>query len=409
MATVTISVQRCLGILFVLGCLNSWTNFGTNNMDSQPWALLFGLIFIGSLEVIKMPQNFGVASILVVSGLLWAVVASNVPFGVEAPRAFASYFTYLIVILAFYNYLIRFGFPRRVILFGGFSWIAFGVVEIFVPVVVDTISITRTTSDRGFTSLAPEPTFFGIFLFFVAWMVLVASSYKPKGLDLLFVVVAISAIFLLAQSTMVVVYILIAVMIYFTSLSLKALANLRLRKSSLLLILITVLALPLVLLAISSFLEGSRLEKVFSLVGSDGLRLLIMADASINARVESSVISIQSFIVNFGAPGGLDTFRDQQALLNARWDGLFWYLEANNKILSWLGTWLHELGLFGLGAIMACLLAARRNATKTSLLIFVILSISAIPLAFPVMPMLLAMWMLPSAASPLNEAPENAF
>lgn len=391
----SISVQRIFGALFVLGCLNPWTNFGTNSMDSQPWAVLFGIIFLSSLRIVRVPRYFGFTSILVISGLITSILVSNIPMGEEAPRAIVSYITYLVALIGFYNYLLRYGFPRRLFLFAGFSWVAFGIIEIFAPFIPGAISVARTTEDRGLTSLAAEPTFFGVFLFYAIWMILVATSYKPRRLELLFVVMALLSIFLLARSSMTVLYILIASGIYFVGLFFSSFVNWRVKTSALIFLTAVIVGLPAIVYLALSVLEGSRITNMTSQLGSLGLRSLIIADASTNSRVESVVISVHSFFVNVAFPGGLDTFRDQHVLLRPRWDGLFWYMFPTNKIMSWLGAWLHELGIFGLLAILISLLAASRNASKTSLVIFLVLSLGAIPVAFPLLPMLLAMWMVP--------------
>ena len=65
------------------------------------------------------------------------------------------------------------------------------------------ISIMRTDSSRGVTSLAPEPTFFGIFLFISSWILAESKNFIiNKKMTIILLINFISVIFL-AESAMV--------------------------------------------------------------------------------------------------------------------------------------------------------------------------------------------------------------
>ena len=60
--------------------------------------------------------------------------------------------------------------------------------------------------------------------------------------------------------------------------------------------------------------------------------------------------------------------------------------------MSWLGTLLYELGIFGLFAYLLFILAMWRRSAKVvlSILVFSFVLFSAISIAFPLVPMLIA-------------------
>ena len=81
-------------------------------------------------------------------------------------RGFINYLGLPLLYVAFYNYFVRYGVPIKLIIVLNFVWIFFGFIELFFPEFMSLLSKMRTSSSRGVTSLAPEATFFGVYLFF---------------------------------------------------------------------------------------------------------------------------------------------------------------------------------------------------------------------------------------------------
>tara|TARA_R100000365_G_C2748294_1_gene79432 strand:+ start:5052 stop:6173 length:1122 start_codon:yes stop_codon:yes gene_type:complete len=357
-------------------------------MDSQPWAGLAGTLFLlCSIEKARVPHWILVATLSIAAGVIASMSLSDNPVSASTMRAMASYGTFIIVLLAFYLYLLEYGFPRTLFLIAGISWFAFGVIELFEPSISMRMSEYRTDPTRGVTSLAPEPTYFGIFLFFWTWLLLLSSRYTPRRADNAFAIASLLSIFLLAQSSMVAVFLGIATSLVIAAKAANFVLGGRLKTAQLVwtlgTVVLAVIALPLVIDAA----EESRLANLLSAPAS------VLQDASVSQRLESIVLSMHASIVNWGIPGGFDTFYEAKEALRPLWEDLFFRPLQHDKILSWMGAMIYELGIFGLFAIASVAAGAKvRGATWLELTLMLTLLFNAIPVAFPLIPMIVACW-----------------
>lgn len=391
------SLQKLFGYIFIIACLNPWTSFGTNSMDSQPWPLLSGIIYISLLRNIILPPYFWLFSLCITTGVIISLAISNHPPVPDIARAIASYGTLMVVYLGFYNHLIRHKFPKKLLIFAGASWIAFAFVEMSAPSITSTLSAQRTSAERGLTSLAPEPTFFAIFLLFFSWILAASTRYKPTIKEIVLIVICIASIVALARSAMVILYLLTTALLYGAGVVVRSILRLRLRKKHLAMLTLSLMAIFSVFYSIKTTFSESRAGMLFAQVidfGPTGIMNILSRDASISRRLEDAVLSIHAALANLGAPGGIDTFIINRESVRDFWGTLFWYPSTGNKIMSWNGVLLYELGVFGLIAYLSLILAAKRNngASNTEIIILVTLLIGAIPIAFPLIPMLFALW-----------------
>ncbi len=388
------TLNGVLGAVFILACMNPWTSFGTNSMDSQPWSLLAGLAFLGSTRFVHAPPYIGPLSVSIAAGLIVSIALSESPEINVILRAIAGYSTLLVVYIAFYNYLLRFGFPSGLIFFSGVSWLAFAFVEMVSPSAISMFAAQRTSVGRGLTSLAPEPTFFAIFLLFLSWLVFAGRNYRPRRRDYFLIIANFLAIFLLARSTMVIVYIVVAAAIYISMLAFKSIGTLRLRGRHIVAVIVAIIGVPSGKLLIDVYLADTRVGQLFSTLSQQGVSLIIYSDASVINRIEGTVLSLHAALYNWLVPGGLDTYVTTKELVRPLWGQIFWYPSMSNKILSWNGVLIYELGVFGLIAYICLVLAAVRkgSAGATEITIFIAFAMGAIPMAFPLIPMLFAIW-----------------
>lgn len=149
-----ISLQYLLGSLFCAVALMPWVNFSINDLDSQPWPILFGLAFLISCSpTIKAPRYTLIVFYFILIGFLVSIANSENFGAFIIIRAAINYFGLLAIFLAFYNYLYRYGFPWRIFASVNLVWLIFAGIEVIIPEIVETISKRRTTLDRGVTSL----------------------------------------------------------------------------------------------------------------------------------------------------------------------------------------------------------------------------------------------------------------
>lgn len=396
------SVERILGILFVFFCLNPWTSFGLNGLQSQPWALISGTVFLCVLGKFRLPVDTLLLGITLLMGFAVALTLTET---YELPilgRAIVNYATIFVVYVAFYNFLYRYGFPTKTALLIGMSWIFFAILETRFPNIIEFLSSSRTSSDRGLTSLAPEPTSFGIFMIFFAWVFIEAHTGRTILLKVIVFFGMLLTVLLVAKSLMSVVYIVYFLCCLFTG----TIVSKRYDRRFLLAALVPCIILISVFFALSSMDQESRLVRLVSEARTHGLFALVLFDASISLRLEDAVLSFHGFYHNWAFPGGFDSYGDVKNLIRRDWGGVFWYPSDSIKVMSWLGTLFYELGLFGLLFYVIMIRAAiKQGRVKFWRLVALTgFLIGAIPLAFPLVPMLISLWIFKGQNTVLSES-----
>lgn len=381
-----------LGLAFILACLNPWASFGVNDLDSQPWPLAAAVLFLFSvLTKLRAPPYFVPLMLSLLIGVLFASFTPPIEGG--APRAVISYLTILACYLAAFNYFRLYGFPTRTFIVMNVIWVAVGVIELYTPALSQFISQNRTTSDRGVTSMSPEPTHFGVFLFFISWVMLAAYSFRPPRKIALLCIANVAAIFLLAKATMVIGLVVFALGVAAVASLAKWVSTAGKVQGRMMLLVGGSLLAVLAVAGVDAMFPESRVSRVFDRLMGGGLYDLLMADASINQRLEAVVYSIHGFFFNWMAPGGFDSFLNTRDALWVVWGDYFWFPTQTNKIMSWIGGILYELGIFG-AVVVLCLFAGAKKAgvRLREIVIVAAVLLTAIPPAFPLAPMLFALW-----------------
>ena len=381
------SINLIFGNIAVFISIFPWIGFGVLDIDSQPWPVISFVIYLfvcGSS--IKLPRNIGIMALVLATGFFISLARSHEPASFLTIRAAYNYSCIIFVFLGFYNYLHRFGFPYKLVLAVNVIWLVGAFVEIFYPHFNEFLVPVRTSADRGLTSFAPEPTFYAIFLFFSSWLLLAADGYRFRthfGRH----AVNIGSIALLARSSMGVVYLVFAYGQYL----IFNLFRLKINKSFMKSVALVLILLSTLVSIFYFYLDQSRVFKLasdlFTKVGISGLFAL---DASMNSRLESVVFSIHGAILNYLIPSGFDTFMDQGAYLLRFYNGLFWYSKGSLKVESWVGAFIYELGFLGLAFLLLFFSGAWDRSYRgfLELLLLFIILLSAVPLAFPLVPML---------------------
>lgn len=383
------SPTKILGSAAILVSLFSWVGFGLFDLDSQPYAFIMFTLFLACCyRSIKLPTHALAIFSLILAGSAIAVAVTDDVFSFMTGRALFNYLSFYVIFLGYYNYLVRFGFPHRLLYFAAVIWLFGGVVELFQPELIDIFSPRRTSLGRGATSFAPEPTFFAIWLFFSSWLMLAANDYRLKARGAI-IPAQIGAIVLLAKSSMGALFLVIALGGVIAGNFLRY----RIKKKALVAALLAMLAIIPVSLFLHVQLDNSRLMLIISrLAGASDVLDVFFVDASMNARLEHVVFSLHSALLNFMVPAGFDSFNDHREYLLSFYGDYFWYAGLGTKVMSWLGDWILQIGVFGL-AVMVLLARASfdgsyRNFIEQIVLFIVLLS--AIPVAFPLVPMLFA-------------------
>jgi hypothetical protein len=389
-----INLRNVTSKFFFIAALFPFVSFGTNTMDSQPHYIILaffsfiffafsGPIFRKAIDLIFLLMIF----------LLTLVIFDN-KFDFIFFRAIASYSGFIITLVVSIIYFEIFGIPIKTIVIANLIYILAALIQIVFDGSYTNFLIIPNNFDLstagGAWSLSPEHTFFGIVLYFFSWILLITYDYKPPKLISLLVLINILSIFVLAKSSMVIVFLVVTAFIIFIS-NLKNNMNL-----------IKILIIPVVLtITVFVFLQifpGSRFSSLLH-IGSDGTGLfnklvaIIHSDASINDRVLNVVFPYYGILINNGIPGGLRSFYELSLILVEHFDGYFWAGLGSNKILSFIGVFIYELGV--IGVIFICYMYwflkdnSNPNRIFELILLFTVLN-SAIAVAFSLVPILIA-------------------
>ncbi|MGL6091541.1 MAG: hypothetical protein ACRC07_15985 [Pseudomonas paracarnis] len=350
-------------------------------MDSQPWPALASVVFI-SLNVVKSFDRKVLLIFFIVPAFLVASLYTMSGVDFYFIRAGAAYIGFALIYFSFYLYLKRYGFPMSVFVAINAIYILAGLLQyIFGVEVLSVIINVRSSADRGVTSLTPEPTYFGIFLFFLSWIYLVQCNYHPKKWLIWLIFINLLAIVFLAKSSMVFVFILGFIAFY-------CLKFFRARHILYVVVILSSLILPVIML-----MEGTRIYSLFMLFYEQGVSGVVYADASVNSRLADVILPLHGFIKNWFMPGGFSSYAEASLSLRDDYNGFFWYGGGENVIMSYLGSFIYELGIFGLVYMLMIFKLATdgtRHRLIDLLLLWVLLNF-AIPVGFSLIPIMLAL------------------
>ena len=398
--------------LFFILALFPFVSLATNGMDSQPHyiflaflaLILFafnGLVFRKAL-LVQTIVFFGLIFILMVILLTLFLTTTNFDF--LFIRATASYSAFFIIIIASIIYFEKFGIPVKTIIIANIIYIFAALIQWFYGgSALDFLVVSNTHPDphliSGAISLTPEHTMFGIVLYFFSWIHFVIYDYKPPKLVALLIIINILSIFFLAKSSMVIVFLVVSAFVFLIRniAFVFFISNIK-QKMDLKLILITVLVVPIVIYLYTLILPGTRFHDMFY-TGSEAeggffaqFSALIFIDASINDRLLNVVFPYLGIVINHGLPGGLHSFANLSLILVEYFDGFFWAGLGSNKILSFIGSFVYELGVIGIIFILYMYWFLKDNNPNRFfelILLFTVLN-SAIAVAFSLIPILMA-------------------
>ncbi|MGC3832859.1 Putative uncharacterized protein [Moritella viscosa] len=360
-----------------------WISFGILKLDTQPWFIIMGSIFFFFNIRKKLHSAIFLSLFLFLYACCIGIAYGH--FDLLTARAILSYYAFFIVLSSYYIIKRYFEVPIWVITVSNFIWLCAGALQVvFGKDILSFLVYVRTTEDRGVTGLAPEPTFYGIFLFFMCWLLYLEKSRIPTRIFQVLFYLNMVFILFVAKSSMVILFILISVILYvfFNLFSIRKL-------------IITFLSLvvgAVLIIQFGSLLEGSRLFKLVILI-IDSPLIILAEDASMNERASHIFFSFKAFIDDAGLPHGFHLFSNILTTGRADYGGLFWWGGAHNKVMSGVGSVLFELGWFSLlFFILIFWLMVFRNHLKNSLYFFFLLLglfMSAIPVAFTLLPIII--------------------
>ena len=387
----SIKLNYAAGVTFIFFAFLPWVNFGTNSRDTQIWPLLFGLLFLLTSYRYKYDsKEISIASLPLFALVVWFFFSENV-MDFIALRAIISYLAFTVCFLAFIVFVKKYNFPWKLIVSINLLYLIIGIIQTYIPNIVSSIVTARglDSSGRGVTGLTSEPTFFGIFLFFISYLYLAKTNFNPNFKISLMIFINVLSIIFLTKSSTVALFIILAIpFLAITRLSFKMLFL------SCVFIVITLLLIPILL-------EDSRLILLYESAQEIGIMNLIFLDGSINDRVANVIYPLHGFYLNNFLPGGFHSFTNMHAYLTDYYLGFFNYGSGGTSILSYIGVFVYELGFIGVLFLMWIFFLIQNGSFKrfmdTSLL-FILLN-SSIPPSLPIIPFIFALFLIKNSSS----------
>tara|TARA_R100001143_G_scaffold57496_1_gene54791 strand:- start:1401 stop:2708 length:1308 start_codon:yes stop_codon:yes gene_type:complete len=382
--TIEMDIVHFVGILFVMYAGNSY--FGLTMFDSQPFPVMVAAAFIilrifvreGNL---KTPILFVTIGLLAVFGIV--IGASQFfQFNMLFIRGVINYASIIIFMIAFYEFIKVYGFPLKILVAINLLWIFVALIQLIEPGVVSMFVAERTSAGRGVTSLGPEPSSFGFYLFFISWIYLLVTDYQPPLWLKILIGINVLSIFFLAKSALTIVFLIVSFLFYVV-LNFKSLLNFRN-------IILTLTGIIIFIFVISVVLEGSRMERLFFQLLNADLALVLEGDRSVNSRLAHQVLPIYIFLSNLGFPAGLQSFVANVNDLDPSIVEFLWGNISDEKIMSWNATLIYELGLFGILVwilLFTFLMDGTLNRFGELSLLFVLL-FSSVPQSYPLIPLI---------------------
>jgi hypothetical protein len=373
-----LSIKYILAQFFIVATFFPWVSFRTNSMDSQPWAFLLASCYIFFFNHRILNKNM----FLVFLAPIFSLIVSCFYYDGDSfliIRVLLSYVFFSTIFFACYLYYEQYGIPLKILISINLIYVFFGVWQIVIgDGLVNYIAPIRTTEGRGVTSLAVEPTNFGIALLIFSWLYLIYTDYKPNKLLWFLIILNLVSIMILAQSSMTILFLLIAVSL------------ITLYRISLIYLILILLSVYFAGTAVMEYFPDIRVAKILNLISNVGIGDLIFKDASINVRVSSAIFPYEGLIENLFLPGGATSFQSIAQILKENYSGYFWY-GGHAKIMSYIGSFVYQLGFFGVFLCAYYFVAIQNGRLRRvfeSFFLFLLLN-SALSVALPIVAFLL--------------------
>jgi hypothetical protein len=354
-------------------------------VDTQPTGLALGMILM-----LLMRQHQADAGVWVLGGIMAVAILLFVTGDVElsAIRNIIGYVSIFVFSYLFFNISIS---NREILLrcinIAIILWCLIGLMQVVFGrgFLVFLISDARTTDGRGVTSLAPEPTYYG------SQMLFLLLSHMMLGLRRRIVGVCLFTILFLAISSQVVLIIILA-----TTACLPFLLG---RRGFGFVLFSAILICGVAYGLFEDYKDQYRILTLIDIVIKNPTGLLLV-DASANERFAAIYVSFKSFFANLFLPHGISGDYYYEAFLDLKKSNpeFLWAAAPNKSNLSGAGRIAFELGAVFFIFIGVVAVSVWRLSAPIALRVFVgvafmLLTVTAIPLAHPMLGAVLGIMM----------------
>lgn len=373
--------------LFIFGSIISlfpWISFGLNKMGMQPYFIIAILmIMMIYYHKYKVARHHHFLLCLPFLFLVFQILNES-PLDILLLRDFLSYLAFSLSFVFFYEYLLIYGFPQRLFIGILCIWIFACIPQfIFGEHIYSSLLFAKSSASRGFSSLASEPSFFGLHTAIISSLLLLFSK-KEDTVKLLFL--AVIALTLSGSLT--------AFVYYSMFISIALIVTKRLNIKFLFLIFI------FVGLGYFFVLKDQRLGSLVNIILDVGFLQLLALDESSGSRVGDIMTPyLLSYYNNFLPMGRvLSEISDQnlmclstnhfESLRSCNW------LANDNKIGSYLGGFLFHFGFVFIPLVFYYIyLVVKDLRSLIAIIILILVLATTIPTGYPLIAFFLAAYL----------------
>jgi hypothetical protein len=316
--------------------------------DTQPLAFVFAVIYL--IANVKSISIFLIPAFIMLIGAIFSFIVSGFSDGIRGIFGYLSIIIVSSAILHHFKYhgMPSYNFYRMVIIL----WGIVGISQFWFPSIVSFLSsrdgIYALTGGRGVQSFAPEPTFYAIFLLLVAFAIFIQSKNEnfanSRQIKVLYLFIFIQII-LLSKSSLVLLMLIGSLALYFIII-----------KPVFLFCLIFLFAAPSIYLFTIVFdaygdgmIESFRLLRILVQLKNVDIADILSIDGSVSDRAVQIIGSHYLAVIdNLLLPKGFSSWSLQVDSLPSFLIGSFNSIEGLNRILSFSGSLLYEVGIFSI-------------------------------------------------------------
>lgn len=387
-----LSFNKVFSVIIFLFCLFPYISFVDTPFDTQPYALIFSLLFLFIIYIfddIKIPKLLIPFGIVLGYSIIMLYFSSDILKGIRNIVGYVSVF-----FLAIAGWSTFKNIRGKHFIFATVIWLVFGLVQTLIDKRFGglLISSLRTSDARGVTSLATEPSLYAViclFFFILNDIFFARGDYSKKIYLSTFLLITVQ-IFLARAG--------LGIVLFFIYLFSKMLMQINIfRMITWLFSMLTFGIFFVYLFSTLPSLQVTRLGILVQLFLKDPLSLFL-EDASISDRMTHVIVSMVSLPFSYGIGFGLGNWGQFAPDIIPK---LGWFIEEmaelnvglGTKIMSGWGTAIFELGIFGLIFLLSFFYIMNQGIKKTkgnikkvyisSMITIFFVMLMAIPLSFP--------------------------
>ena len=348
-------------------------SFGT---DIQPVFIVFVFLYISIIFFYRV--LFKKIFVFLILPFLFSIMLMFLDADLfSSARSVLGYATICLVPIAFVYVLKKYNNLFILILkCSTIIYLIVGLIQFFINKSFLSFLLNRSSTSeiRGVTSLAPEPTFYGLIcLFFILFFIALDIQNKKK-----YILILLFQIFILAQSSMVIIFLCI----FFVY---QKICDLKLKS-----FVFTFLILMSMLFCLNyiHMIGGNyRIISIIKILTENPLDILAL-DESINDRASAIYFSIKGCLDNYFLPNGFSSYGAYMNLELPKQD-VFLHSSSNTRIMSFYGGVLYELGIVGLliPITYTVIIIKSYGAENRPMFLYILfintILFSAIPMSFP--------------------------